>query len=289
VEFGSECIKIMVSLYETTLELFNARPCYFAMLCYFVMQLLYSVRHLVYVDGDETVSEVRPPTALLFTSMGMRLSLKCGHQRAYCLRRWGWDCLWSAATNGLIVYVDGDETVSKVRPPTGLLFTSMGMRLSLKCGHQRAYCLRRWEWDCLWSAATNGLIVYVDGDETVSEVVFNWTRPAFTESNVEDNDVAAISFPLEYAQYIILPIKMSCFIISCTYCIQNIKEPMLRREHANNDILGTVSMWIFRFDNTLLLRTIIEALYRFVIDLIPRYLIRSELVITEVHRVKWVL
>jgi hypothetical protein len=34
------------------------------------------------------------------------------------------------------------------------------------------------------------------------KVIFNRTRPDFTERNVKDNDVAAISlFPLEDAQY----------------------------------------------------------------------------------------
>jgi hypothetical protein len=70
------------------------------------------------------------------------------------------------------------------------------------------------------------------------KVAFNCTRPAFTESNVEDNDVAAIWFPLEYVQYSILPIKMSCFRIRHTNRIQNINERMLRREHANKRHLG---------------------------------------------------
>jgi hypothetical protein len=60
---------------------------------------------------------------------------------------------------------------------------------------------------------------------------------AFTESNVEENDVVAIWFSVEYVQYFMLPIKM-CFKIRRTYRIQNIKEPILRREHANKRDLG---------------------------------------------------
>jgi hypothetical protein len=87
-------------------------------------------------------------------------------------------------------------------------------------------------------------------------------------------------FPVEYVQYFILPIKM-CFRTRHTFRIQNIKEPILRRELAN-DILGALLMWIFRFHNTLLLRTLIKLFISFGHGPDSRYLIRSELVITEV-------